>query len=70
MCMACLNLSSSLELESLSVTNEVLDDSGVQVAVADVPVDHIEISMDVSSGVDHLVEAYDTLHNASARRFD
>ena len=46
--MACLNLSSSLELESLLVTNVVLDDSGVQVAVADVPVDHIEISMDVS----------------------
>ena len=68
--MACLNLSSSLELESLSVTNVVLYDSGVQVAVADVPVDHIEISMDVSSGVDHLEEAYDTLHNASARRFD
>ena len=68
--MACLNLSSSLALESLSVTNVVLDDSGVELAVADVPVDHIEISMDVSSGVDHLEEAYDTLNNASARRFD
>ena len=68
--MVCLNLSSSIELESLSVTNVVSDYLGVQVAVADVPVDHIEISMDVSSGVDHLEEAYDTLNNASARRSD
>ena len=42
-----LNLSSSPESESLSATPVVLDGSGVQVAVADVPV----ISTDAPEGV-------------------
>ena len=64
-----LYLSSSKDSESLSVTPAVLDSSGVQVAVADVSVDHIQISMDASKGVDHLEEAYDTLLNASVMHF-